>query len=124
MPLSIDVAPVIQTVSAGSPAFFECAANGTSVEIQWLYNGVAYTANSVFVTTSRMNSAYVRSTLELPSPSTSGSVICITRQSFDGTTLLNNDDFNNSLSDQNRRSTAELIVIPQTGMTVLVCHCV
>ncbi len=99
-------------MSAGSPATFECAANGTSIEIQWLYNGDTYTADDANVTTSRIDSAYVRSILKLSSPSSNGSVICIVRQSFDGTiSSLNNKDFNNSLPEQITRSTAELTVL-------------
>ncbi len=113
VPLSIDVALVTQIVSTGSPATFECAANGTSIEIQWLYNGDTYTADDANVTTSRIDSAYVRSILKLSSPSSSGSVICIVRQSFDGTiSSLNNKDFNNSLPEKIMNSTAELTVIP------------
>ncbi len=114
VPLSIDVALVTQTVSAGSPVTFECAAEGTSVEIQWLYNGDTYTADDTNVTTSRIDSAYVRSILELSSPSSSGSVICIVRQLFDGTISLNNNDFSNSLPEQITNSTAELVAIPGT----------
>ncbi len=112
VPLSIDVALVTQIVSAGSPATFECAAEGTSIEIIWMYNGDTFTADNANVTTSRIDSANVRSILEISSSSSSGSVICIVRQSFDGTILLNNSNFDNSLPEQITRSTAELTVIP------------
>ncbi len=118
VPLSIDVALVTQTVSAGSPVTFECAAEGTSVEIQWLYNGDTYTADDTNVTTSRIDSAYVRSILELSSPSSSGSVICIVRQLFDGTISLNNNDFSNSLPEQITSSTARLIVTTSNAITM------
>ncbi len=122
MPLSIDVALVTRTVSAGSPVTFECAANGTSVEIQWLYNGVTYAADivnadSVNVTTSFIGSAYVRSILVLPPPSRTTFVVCIIRQSFDGTILLNNDDFINSLPEQITSSIADFIVISTPNTT-------
>ncbi len=110
MVLSIDVALANQSVSADSSVTFECAANGTSIEIKWTYNGDNYTADNESVTTSHVDSAYVRSILKISSPS-NGSVICIVRQSFDGTiSSLNNDDFNNSLPEQIMNSTAELIV--------------
>ncbi|XP_064389993.1 uncharacterized protein LOC135337904 [Halichondria panicea] len=112
VPLLLDVALVTQTVSTGSSVTFECAAEGTSIEIIWLYDGNTYTADDANVTTSRIDSAYVRSILELSSPSSSGSVICIVRQSFDGTISLNNNDFNNNLPEMITSSTAELTVIP------------
>ncbi len=112
VPLSIDGALVTQTMSAGSSVTFECAANGTSVEIIWMYDGDTYTADDVNVNTSRIDSAYVQSILKLSSPSSSGSVICIVRQSFDGTISLNNNDFNNNLPKTITSSTAELTVIP------------
>ena len=112
--LSIDVAPVTQNVSAGSPATFVCAANGTSTEIKWTYNEDIYTAENASVTTSRMNSAYVQSKLKITSPTSNGSVTCIVRQSFDGTvSSLNNSDFYNSLPEDILNCTAELIVTPQ-----------
>ncbi|XP_064389992.1 hepatocyte growth factor receptor-like isoform X4 [Halichondria panicea] len=114
VPLSIDVAPVSQNVSAGTPVTFVCAAEGTSIDIIWLYDGNTYTANNENVNISSVDSAYVRSELELSSPSSSGSVICIVRQLFDGTNSLDNNNFNNNLPGQNRRSTAELIIIPET----------
>ena len=64
-----------------------------------MYNGDIYTADDANVSTSRIDSAYVRSILELSSPSSSGSVICIVRQLFDGTILLNNNNFDNSLPE-------------------------
>ncbi len=107
--LSIEDAPDNQTVSADSSATFECAANGTSIEIKWTYNGDTYTANDENVT-SHVDLAYVRSMLKISSPS-NGSVICIVRQSFDGTiSSLNNKDFSNTLPEQIMNSTAELIV--------------
>ncbi len=112
VPLLLDVALVTQTVSTGSSVTFECAAEGTSIEIIWLYDGNTYTADDANVTTSLIDSAYVRSILELSSPSSSGSVICIVRQSFDGTISLNNNDFNNNLPETITSSTAELTVIP------------
>ncbi len=110
-------------MSAGSPVTFECAANGTSIEIIWMYDGDNYTADDANINTSQIDSAYVRSILELSSPSSSGSVICIVRQLFDGTIMLDNNDFDNNLPDQNTSSTAQFIVTPQTGMNVLVCDC-
>ncbi len=114
MPLSIDVAPVTEIVLAGAPAFFECAAEGTSVEIQWLYNGANYTG---IPADRKIHST--RSFLELQSPSSNGSVagsvICVVRQSFDGTISLNNDDFDNNLPEQSVNFTAELLLrLPQT----------
>ena len=101
---------------AGSSAYFVCAANGTSVEIQWEYNGDNYTGAASVSEGSEIHST--RNILELKSPSSSGSVTCIIRQSFDGTIGLNNDDFNNSLPNQNRRSTVELIVTTSTNTTM------
>ncbi len=110
MPLSIDIAPVTEIVLAGAPAFFECAAEGTSVEIQWLYNGATYTG---IPAVRKIHST--RSFLELQSPTSNGSVICVVRQSFDGTISLNNDDFDNNLPEQSVNFTAELILrLPQT----------
>ncbi len=118
VPLSIDVALVSQTVSAGSLVTFECAANGTSIEIIWMYNGDTFTADDANVTTSRIGLAYVRSILELSSPSSSGFVICIVRQSFDGTILLNNNDFYNCLPEQITSSTARLLVTTSDDTTM------
>ena len=116
MLLSIDVAPVDKTVSAGSPATFVCAANGTSTEIKWDYNGEIFANDSANVT-SRVDSAQVWSELKIQSPASNGSVICIVRQSFDGTILLNNNDFTNNILEQIRNLTAELIITPITPMT-------
>ncbi len=117
MLLSIDVAPVDKTVSAGSPATFVCAANGTSTEIKWDYNGKTFASDSANVT-SRVDSAQVWSILELESPSSNGSVICIVRQSFDGTISLNNNDFVNNIPEQITNLTAELITTPTTPTTL------
>lgn len=121
VPLDIGNTPDSTSVDFDSMAVFNCSAHGTSLSIEWEYNGMNYTyaanpcTSDLDVCVMELEEPsrdYLQSRFKIVSASMNGTVRCFVRQSFDGT-------YNNSLPVDDRTFEATLTVAAKISPTTM-----